>query len=116
MTPGAGWAINPDNMVSRLDPASGRRVAVVQGPDGAEAIAAGDVSLLPELAAAHLDNAGRMGFSPLAQLVEKDNATAYAYYALMQRFMPLPVAPPSADAPVPPERGRGRRGMGMGGA
>ncbi len=42
---GAVWAINPDNTVSRLDPASGRRVAVVRGPDGAEAIAAGDAGV-----------------------------------------------------------------------
>ena len=81
------------------------------------AIAAGDVSLLPELASAHLDNPGHMGFSPLSQLVEKDNATAYAYYALMQRFTPLPptpTAPSSAAAPVPPQPIRGRREMGMG--
>ena len=42
---GAVWAINPDSTVSRLDPASGRRVAVVRGPDEAGAIAAGDVGV-----------------------------------------------------------------------
>jgi branched-chain amino acid transport system substrate-binding protein len=42
---GAVWAINPDSTVSRLDPASGRRVAVVRGPDGAGAIAAGDAGV-----------------------------------------------------------------------
>jgi YVTN family beta-propeller protein len=42
---GAVWAINTDGTVSRLDPASGRRVAVVRGPDEAGAIAAGDVGV-----------------------------------------------------------------------
>jgi YVTN family beta-propeller protein len=42
---GAVWAINPDSTVSRLDPASGRRVAVVRGPDEVSAIAAGDVGV-----------------------------------------------------------------------
>ena len=44
---GAGgvWAINTDATVSRLDPASGRRVAVVRGPDEVGAIAAGDVGV-----------------------------------------------------------------------
>ena len=42
---GAVWAINPDSTVSRLDPASGRRVAVVRGPDEAGAIAAGDAGV-----------------------------------------------------------------------
>jgi branched-chain amino acid transport system substrate-binding protein len=41
----AVWAINPDGTVSRLDPASGRRVAVVRGPDSMEAIAAGDAGV-----------------------------------------------------------------------
>jgi YVTN family beta-propeller protein len=43
---GAVWAINPDETVSRLDPASGRRVAVVQATDDdVEAIAAGDAGV-----------------------------------------------------------------------
>ena len=42
---GAVWAINTDGTISRLDPASGRRVAVVRGPDEAGAIAAGDVGV-----------------------------------------------------------------------
>ena len=41
----AVWAINPDSTVSRLDPASGRRVAVVRGTDGAGPIAAGDAGV-----------------------------------------------------------------------
>lgn len=77
------------------------------------AIAAGDVSLLPELASAHLDNPGHMASSPLSQLVQRDNATAYAYYALMQRFMPVPAAPASTGAPVPPQPISARREMGM---
>ena len=39
------WAINPDFTVSRLDPANGRRAAVVSVPDGAGAIAAGDAGV-----------------------------------------------------------------------
>jgi YVTN family beta-propeller protein len=42
---GAVWAINPDNTISRLDPASGRRVAVIRGPDELLAIAAGDAGV-----------------------------------------------------------------------
>jgi YVTN family beta-propeller protein len=42
---GAVWAINPDNTISRLDPASGRRVAVVRAPEEVEAIAAGDAGV-----------------------------------------------------------------------
>jgi YVTN family beta-propeller protein len=43
---GAVWAINPDDTVSRLDPASGRRVAVVpHDGEGASALAAGDVGV-----------------------------------------------------------------------
>ena len=41
----AVWAINPDSTISRLDPASGRRVAVVRGTDEAAPIAAGDVGV-----------------------------------------------------------------------
>jgi YVTN family beta-propeller protein len=42
---GAVWAINPDTTISRLDPASGRRVAVVRGLEEPTAIAAGDVGV-----------------------------------------------------------------------
>ena len=42
---GAVWAINTDGTVSRLDPASGRRVAVVRGLAEAGAIAAGDAGV-----------------------------------------------------------------------
>ena len=42
---GAVWAINPDSTVSRLDPASGRRVAVIRAPNDVDAIAAGDVGV-----------------------------------------------------------------------
>ena len=41
----AVWAINPDSTVSRLDPASGRRIAVVRGTDEAGPIAAGDAGV-----------------------------------------------------------------------
>ena len=42
----AVWAINPDSTVSRLDPASGRRVAVgAAHGNGASAIAAGDAGV-----------------------------------------------------------------------
>jgi YVTN family beta-propeller protein len=42
---GAVWAINPDETVSRLDPASGRPVAVVRGLEEAGTIAAGDAGV-----------------------------------------------------------------------
>ena len=42
---GAVWAINTDSTVSRLDPASGRRVAEVRGPDEVGAIAVGDAGV-----------------------------------------------------------------------
>jgi len=76
------------------------------------ALAAGDTSLLPDLASAHLSTSGRWGFSPLGQLVEKDDATAYAYYTLIQRLTPPDATPP---APTPPQEGRGRGGRRGGG-
>lgn len=69
------------------------------------ALAAGDTSLLPDLATAHLSTSGRWGWSALGQLVEKDDATAYAYYTLMQRLAPAEATPP---APTAQEDGRGR--------
>ncbi len=80
------------------------------------ALAAGDVSLLSELAQAHLSASGRWGFSALGQLVEKDDATAYAYYALTQRLAPqrLPAQGPTQPQASAPDADGGRGGRGRG--
>ena len=64
------------------------------------AIAAGDASLLPELASAHLSGESPWGMNPLQQLARADDATAYAYWSLFQRVAPQPPAVAPADAPA----------------
>ena len=83
---GAVWAINPDGTVSRLDPASGRRVAVVRGPDGAAAIAAGDAGVW-------VISGVKNSWPPSSELVLENSREPMALHWPVMELAPVPGRP-----------------------